>query len=74
MVPPGDVGALASKICEVITHPERMPRMSARNLETSKQYTDEALRISRRAFYQYVREQTQTWLRQENVNSGLTKL
>jgi glycosyltransferase involved in cell wall biosynthesis len=64
MIPPGNVTALASKIREVVTDPERMAKMSARNLETAKHYRDEILSQQRLAFYQYVREQTEVWLRQ----------
>jgi glycosyltransferase involved in cell wall biosynthesis len=64
MVPPGDVTALASKIREVVTNPDRMARMSARNLEKAKEYTEEVLRERRNAFYRYVREQTELWLRE----------
>jgi glycosyltransferase involved in cell wall biosynthesis len=62
MVPPGDVAALASKIREVVTNPERMAQMSARNLEKAKEYKDEMLREQKIAFYRYVREQTEAWL------------
>jgi glycosyltransferase involved in cell wall biosynthesis len=64
MVQPGDITALASKIREVVTNPERMARMSARNLEKAKEYTEEVLRERRNAFYRYVREQTELWLRE----------
>jgi glycosyltransferase involved in cell wall biosynthesis len=62
MVTPGDVDALASKIREVVTDPERMARMSARNLEKAREYRDELLREKRIAFYRYVRQQTESWL------------
>jgi glycosyltransferase involved in cell wall biosynthesis len=66
LVPPGDVTALASKIREVATNPERMARMSARNLEKAKDYTDEALFERRKEFYRYVREETEAWLKEKN--------
>lgn len=65
MVPPGDVTVLAGKIREVVTDPERMARMSARNLEKAKEYTEEVLRERRLIFYRYVREQTELWLREK---------
>ena len=65
-MPPGDVVALASKIREVVTDSERMARMSARNLETAKEYRDEVLRERRNHFYRYVREMTEAWLKQKN--------
>jgi glycosyltransferase involved in cell wall biosynthesis len=66
LVPPGDVVALASQIREVVTDSERMARMSARNLETAKEYRDEVLRKRRNQFYRYVREMTEAWLKQKN--------
>jgi len=66
LVPPGDVTALASKIREVATNPERMARMSARNLQKAKDYTDEVLSEQRKEFYRYVREQTEAWLKEKN--------
>jgi glycosyltransferase involved in cell wall biosynthesis len=65
LVPPGDATALASKIIEVVTNPERMTRMSARNLEKAKDYRDEVLRERRNQFYRYVREMTEMWLKEK---------
>jgi hypothetical protein len=65
MVSSGDVEALARKIREVVTNPQRMAEMSARNLETAKQYRDEFLQKKRIAFYRHVREITEAWLRQK---------
>ena len=65
IVPPGDANALASKIREVVTDPDRLARMSARNLEKAKEYTDEVLREQRLIFYCYVREQTEAWLKDQ---------
>ncbi len=62
MVPPGNVAALARKIREVVTDPERMAHMSAHNLEKAKEYRDEVLREQRNNFYHYVREKTEAWL------------
>jgi glycosyltransferase involved in cell wall biosynthesis len=72
MVLPGDVSALARKIREVVTDQERMARMSARNLEKAKEYTDEVLHEQRTAFYRYVRERTQKWLEQQRCNADCT--
>lgn len=62
MVPPGNVTALATKIRQVITDPDRMARMSARNLQTATKYRDEILQKQRIEFYRYVREITKAWL------------
>jgi len=56
-------GALAAKIHEVAGDPERMARMSARNLAKAGEYRDDALRKRRLAFYRCVREKTETWIR-----------
>ena len=61
LVPPGDAGALARKIREVVSDPGRMARMSTRNLEKAGQYRENALRGRRTAFYHRVREATEAW-------------
>jgi glycosyltransferase involved in cell wall biosynthesis len=63
MVSPGNASALASKIREVASNPERLVRMSASNLEKAKDYKEAVLRERRMAFYRYVREQTEVWLK-----------
>ena len=65
MVFPGDAGALARKIREVVTDPARMARMSARNLKMAREYRGEILRERRIAFYRYVRERTKEWLKKQ---------
>lgn len=67
MVPPGDVQALASKIKEVIRDPERMNRMAERNWKKAHEYHDDILRERRNAFYQYVKEKTEEWQRQQGL-------
>lgn len=62
MVPPGDREALAQKIREIVTDPERMRNMSARNLVKAKNYSDDILRQRRIEFYKYVRNCTEEWL------------
>lgn len=62
MVLPGDVTALAQKIREVVTNPERMARMSDSNLKKAQNYKDIVLQKRRIAFYSHVREKTQSWL------------
>ncbi|RAM51272.1 MAG: glycosyl transferase family 1 [Hapalosiphonaceae cyanobacterium JJU2] len=65
LVPPGDVIALARKIREVVTDPQRMARMSVRNLQKAKKYIDKRLREQRIEFYCYIRETTQVWLNEQ---------
>jgi len=62
MVPPDDVTTLAQKIRSVVTNPQRRLQMSARNLEKAKEYAEDILSKRRFAFYQNVRETTQTWV------------
>jgi glycosyltransferase involved in cell wall biosynthesis len=62
LVAPGDARSLASKIREVVTDPERMARMSARNLEKARSYHEQRLQVRRLAFYRHVRHETEKWL------------
>lgn len=62
LVPPGDAQALATKIGEVASDPDRMVRMSARNLERARDYRDDVLRERRNRFYRVVRVQTEDWI------------
>jgi hypothetical protein len=43
-----------------------MARMSAGNLNKAKEYTDEVLQDRRIAFYRYLKEKTEAWLKTEN--------
>lgn len=61
LVPPGDAGALASRIMEVAGDPARRAAMSARNLELARQYRDEVLQPQRIAFYRDVAAATARW-------------
>ena len=63
LVPPGDVSALTAKIREVVTDPERIAKMSARNLTKAHDYEEEGLKQRRLKYYRYVRQMTETWLK-----------
>lgn len=63
LVPPGDVAALTRKLREVVTAPERLAAMSARNLSQARNYSDNLLRPRRIAFYEHLRAETARWLR-----------
>jgi glycosyltransferase involved in cell wall biosynthesis len=65
LVPPGDVNALARKIREIVTDPQRMARMSVRNLTTALDYHTTKLAARRKAFYEHIRERTEHWLQQQ---------
>jgi glycosyltransferase involved in cell wall biosynthesis len=62
LVPSGSVQALADKIEEIITNPERMQAMSSRNLEKSAEFKNDILEHRRREFYSYLKEKTTFWL------------
>jgi glycosyltransferase involved in cell wall biosynthesis len=63
MVPCNDVDALAHKIRDVATNPERMAHMSARNLEKAKGYREEVLRKRWIELYRFVQDKTEVWLK-----------
>jgi glycosyltransferase involved in cell wall biosynthesis len=73
MVPPGDAGALASKIREVVTDPARMARMSERNLRAAQDYRQDVLQPRRDAFYRHVRERTEAWQRTSGSSSSTSR-
>ncbi len=56
LVPPGDAVALASKIISVLSDPDRLAQMSARNLQTAREYEAEKLNRRRIEFYRKVAE------------------
>jgi glycosyltransferase involved in cell wall biosynthesis len=70
LVPPGNRIALAAKIRGVVTDPDRLARMSARNLAVAREYDEKTLRQQRIDFYRYVREQTREWLEGRNGQAG----
>jgi glycosyltransferase involved in cell wall biosynthesis len=71
IVCPGDAAALARKIHQVLTSPQRMSDQSVRNLEKAQEYRDEVLNKRRVAFYNHVREATQVWLENRRDQAGL---
>lgn len=64
LVPPGDALNLANKIMEVVGDPERLSRMSARNLAEAKKYRVDVLGVKRRDFYRHVLEITKKYRRE----------
>jgi glycosyltransferase involved in cell wall biosynthesis len=66
LVIPNDAYALAEKIREVITQPERLSQMSIDNLEKAREYRDEVLGDRRTLFYRQLKNRTQEWLKQKN--------
>jgi len=59
LLPIGDSKTLARKIIQVAGDPDRLDRMSARNLERAREFRPEALQKARREFYQSVRQKTE---------------
>jgi glycosyltransferase involved in cell wall biosynthesis len=57
-----DVKGLATKIKEVLTNPERLSRMSERNLQRAQEYRPEVLIKRRNEFYRFLRQATENWL------------
>ena len=67
MVLPGNARALAGKIREVLSDPDRRQQMLARNLVTAQSYEREVLRQRRISFYQYLRDHTQAWFENKPI-------
>jgi len=63
LVEPGNVDALAHLIEKVVSDPQRQLKMSARNLESSREYADDLLQAKRLDFYRHVRNATEHHLR-----------
>ena len=62
LVPASNVAALAAKIREVLSSPDRLSAMSSRNLAAAREYRDEVLDARRRAFFEHIRSVTEQWL------------
>jgi len=71
LVPANDPATLARRIEEVLGNPERMRKMSSRNLATAQHYRSDVLRVRRVAFYSILRSQTSEWLSTRQVPSRL---
>lgn len=71
LVPRGDSFALAQKIIELSSDPERLNQASERNLAKARQYRSAVLCARRRQLYEFLREQTERWnLRQASQPSN----
>jgi|CXWL01.1.fsa_nt_gi glycosyltransferase involved in cell wall biosynthesis len=62
LVTAGDSSALARKLQEVLTDPQRLARLSEENLSKAREFHRDVLRPRRRRFYEVVKEATLTWL------------
>jgi glycosyltransferase involved in cell wall biosynthesis len=63
LVEPGNPTALSAKILEVLRDPERLDKMSARNLAKAGEYHERVLQERRRALYRRVRYCTEEYVR-----------
>jgi glycosyltransferase involved in cell wall biosynthesis len=63
LVPPGDARTLARKLEEVVGDPDRLVRMSARNLEKAREYREAVTGAGRLEFYRHIAARTGDWLR-----------
>ena len=63
LVPPSSAPALASKIIEFATNPQRMTEMATGNLTKSREYSESQMRHRRVKFYRRLRDETEKWLR-----------
>ena len=70
IVPRDDPEALAMKIIELVQNTELLNSASKYNLQKAQEYTEEKLRLRRIKFYQYVKEQTEEWLKNKNYHSS----
>lgn len=72
LVPPGDRAALANKMVQISRDPQRMARMSARNLERAWDFRENALQGQWMEFYADLKERTQWWLQKNDQQSYFT--
>jgi glycosyltransferase involved in cell wall biosynthesis len=70
MVASEDHVGLANKIREVISDPERLSRMSQRNLERAQQYRPDLLKRRRSDFYTFLRHATNRWINGEKPRAS----
>lgn len=61
IVPRDDAHALACLIEAMVTHPDRMNRLSAENLTKAREYHDTRLSKQRRQFLSVLRDKTEFW-------------
>jgi len=61
LVTPGDKSALACKLRDVLTDPQRLSRLSAENLDKAREFHCSVLQERRSAFYRAVRDATEVW-------------
>ncbi len=70
LVEAGNAEGLANKIREVIKQPERLSRMSKRNLDRAQDYRPEVLEKRRKEFYKFLRYDTERWLNSRSFSQS----
>lgn len=71
LVPPSDAQALACKIAEVLSDPERMARTSRRNRQRAEAFRAAALRSRRERFLRVLQETTTDWILRRSRSTTL---
>jgi glycosyltransferase involved in cell wall biosynthesis len=71
LVPPGDAGALAAKIREVLHEPGRLERMARRNWERAKEFQPAVLSERRLSFYGKLCQQAEDWQDSRLTSAGV---
>ena len=64
-IPVDDAHALAKKLQELLTDPQRMNTTAERNLKKSHEYHTDVLSKRRRDMYQHIKDTTLTWQQQK---------
>jgi glycosyltransferase involved in cell wall biosynthesis len=72
LVRPDDPHALAAKIREIASSPERMAAMSIRNLRRAADFRADVLHDKWLEFYRYVRDRTEEWLKANGQSGSFT--
>jgi glycosyltransferase involved in cell wall biosynthesis len=63
LVPPNNASALARKIREVVTNPDRLSRMSASNFEKARNFHEDILIEQRTSFYNEIKIKTELFFK-----------
>jgi glycosyltransferase involved in cell wall biosynthesis len=72
LVPAEDASALADKVIELAVLPETRRVAALRNLEVARSYASAVLGERRNAFYGYLREVTERWLKTRSEHGSST--
>ena len=70
LVVPDDAEALAQKIRRTLNDPQRLSRMSTRNLAKAQEFRPAILANRNREFYECLRDSTKTWLSRQAAGTS----